>query len=513
MKRGIIGMLGIVQLSCMLTGCAEKQDTIPSMQNDNIISLQVVTMGTEPACGMELFYQELDALTIRDLNCIVRFTYIPWGNEKQEIDSAIASGEYDIYCNGVFTNYQEKAAKNAFLDLTPFLEQVPELVARYEELGEDTLDECRINGKLYGFPEIKYLTSIRDGIFLYREDLCEAWGMDSIVSLDDMEEYIYHARDAYIDYPIITDNRIWQCLYAILAGKTYLEITTIEDIPYAVLDPDDPYQVVCRMETEEFKQVLQYTNKWYQDGIIDFNILGVTENEGTRALNMLLAEQKPCETNSTMNAVKKHFIPVLYEEHPEWKWNFYYYSEENLNYRLSLANDTCTSVSNRCLYPEKAVKFIELAHVNREYYDLLRYGVEGLNYEMTDGYVSYENIASPNMHTAWTGLPDIFMEYEEKSTDSYWEKEYSEYMADHSWKDMTIGDHPLIGINLNYNDLDMNELNSTWNTYMKPLLCGVSDDWESDYNRAMEELYKAGLQQYLDNLQMQIDAYRKERES
>lgn len=69
------------------------------------------------------------------------------------------------------------------------------------------------------------------------------------------------------------------------------------------------------------------------------------------------------------------------KKNPQWKWNFYYYSEKNPVYRCSLSNDTCTSISSKCLYPEKAIQFIELAHTNENYYDLLRYGVEGINYE------------------------------------------------------------------------------------------------------------------------------------
>lgn len=503
-KRIWFGVVGLFLLGSILVSCTGNR-TARTEAPEECIVLRVLTMGNEAACGTEQFYEQLDRLTKRDLDCIVRFTYIPWGNEKQEIDSAIASGDYDIYCNGVFSNYLDKASKNAFLDLNLYLDTVPELVERYEQLSEHALEECEINGKLYGFPEVKRVTSIRDGIFFYREDLCEKWGINTISSLEGMEEYMYTAKDSgYGDSPLVTDNRIWECLYLILGGKRYLDITSIQDMPYAVIDIEEPDTVVCRMETEAFLETLKYVQKWYHDGIIDPNILGVTDNEGYRAIRMLAADEKPCETNSTLHAVGVYYIPELHAAHPEWKWNFYCYCWNNPMYRLSLAYDTCTSVSSRCLYPELAVKFISLAHTDREYYDLLTYGVEGMNYELTDGMIDYSGIPVSDRYGSWTGLPDIFMDYPQKTEDAYWDCRVNAFKENFRYKAEMQEEHPLIGITVDRNGIDTEELDKMWNTYMKPLLCGVTNDLERDYRIAMEKMYEARLDEYLQAIQDRI---------
>lgn len=503
--KGIrLGLMGALLVGCILAGCTGDRE-VREEEPEEYTVLHVLTMGNETDCGIEQFYEQLDELTKRDLGCIVRFTYIPWGNEKQEIDSAIASGDYDIYCNGVFSNYLDKASKNAFLDLNLYLDAVPELVERYGQLSEHVLQECEIDGKLYGFPEIKRATSIRDGIFLYREDLCEEWGVDTIRSLEGMEEYMYLAKNSgYGELPLITDNRIWECLYLILGGKQYLDITSIQDMPYAVIDIENPDTVICRMETEAFLETLKYVQKWYQDGIIDPNILGVTDNEGYRAIRMLSADEKPCETNSTLNAVGIYYIPEMHAAHPEWKWNFYCYCADNPVYRLSLAYDTCTSVSSRCMYPELAVKFISLAHTDREYYDLLVYGVEGMNYELTDGMIDYSNISVSDRHNSWTGLPDIFMEYPQKTEDAYWDDRVREFEESFRHREEVQKDHPLIGVTMDRGGMDTAELDKVWDTYMKPLLCGVTEDLERDYKIAMDKLYEAGLSEYLQTVQERI---------
>ena len=47
--------------------------------------------------------------------------------------------------------------------------------------------------------------------------------------------------------------------------------------------------------------------------------------------------------------------------------------------------------------------------------------------------------------------------------------------------------------------------------YLLPLCCGVSDNIEEDYALAIDKLYEAGLQEYLDILQEQIDNYWEDR--
>ena len=57
-----------------------------------------------------------------ELGCHLRFDYIPWGDERSQINMAIASGEYDFISNGNFSDYYQQAAKGAFLDLNEVLD-------------------------------------------------------------------------------------------------------------------------------------------------------------------------------------------------------------------------------------------------------------------------------------------------------------------------------------------------------------------------------------------------------
>ena len=142
-------------------------------ESGEAVTLKAFTMGNEPASGMDTFYEQLDALTVKDLGIKVRFDFIPWGDEKNKINLNIASGEYDLYVGGNFSDYKVMATKNAFLDLKPLLSEVPDLVAHYSVVSDRTLESCEIGGKLYGIPQFGKATdsvAANEG-FMYREDL------------------------------------------------------------------------------------------------------------------------------------------------------------------------------------------------------------------------------------------------------------------------------------------------------------------------------------------------------
>ena len=53
--------------------------------------------------GLGLFDE--DYKKTEELGCHLRFDYIPWGDERSQINMAIASGEYDFISNGNFSDY------------------------------------------------------------------------------------------------------------------------------------------------------------------------------------------------------------------------------------------------------------------------------------------------------------------------------------------------------------------------------------------------------------------------
>lgn len=139
----------IAALSLSGCGTATKQEADSEAKADTYVTLKAITVGTMPENGMDEFYEELDEMT-EELGCHLRFDYIPWGDERSQLNMAIASGEYDFISNGNFSDYYQQAAKGAFLDLNQYRDLVPDLFAHYEDYRADFLTNLEWNGGLYG---------------------------------------------------------------------------------------------------------------------------------------------------------------------------------------------------------------------------------------------------------------------------------------------------------------------------------------------------------------------------
>ncbi len=514
-KKTVYG-IGLLFITFILLGCSKKELELSSaIDKEDIVTLRVLNIGTPPADGMDDFYNQLDAVTIPDLSCIVRFDFIPWGDERNQINIAIASGEYDFIPGGVFSDYFIMASKNAFINLYDYMPLVPELESHYKKFREDYLNNYEIDGKLYGLPQynVEAISNSGQGFF-YREDLQKEWELQPVTDFETMEAYLYRAKEEerYQDYPLITDNRIWTSLWNIIAGSKYLEVDSIFSTPYVVVSADNPTEPVSRFETPEFKQILEIVKQWYDDGILESSILVASGNEGLRGAEMMKQDQKPCETNTTFWVMNRNFIPELYEVNPNWEFEYYDYLLENAPaYLITNTSNTVTSISSKSNNKEIAIRFLEKAHTNQTYYDLLCYGVEGIHYNIIDSYINYAGIKADNIFPGWNGIGDYYMGYESQSVNSQWqtrvvereEKKREKLAADAPY-------YPLDGFNMDTSNISKiyESMDEILIRYLQPLYCGVTDDIQGDYDYAVQLLKEAGLDEYRKEVRRQLKDFK-----
>ncbi len=495
-----------------LGGCGrttEEEDNEESRQP--IVNFRAITLGNMPEGGMDEIYRQLDALTIPELNCTLRFEFIPWGNERRQLNIVTASGEYDFIPGGVFSDYRTLVYKNAFLDMNPYLDTVPALAEHYAFYDANALKKCEINGGLYGLPQFGQggIVSAGEGFF-YREDLRIEWGLEEVHDLETMEAYLYRAKqdERYQDLPLVTDNRVWSSLWLLLTKGKYLEVNSSLETPLVVVEAANPYKALNRMETPEFKEVLSYIWKWKRDGILDSDMLSRSDNEGELGKTLILENKKPCETNSPIWSVNTHWIPALYERHPEWEFNFFPYLDQFETYYVgSLAGASVISISAKVTEPELAMKLLEKIHTDMRYYSLVAYGVEGSNYNLVEGKIGFDGISSRNRFS-WTAVTDDAMSYEGIPVNKKWDEEVYHALPDWSKEEgKTIKDDPLDGFSFVLSVKDQGAVERVWLQYFQPLVCGYGENYPEALEEANRRLYEAGFDQYLEAIQEQLTNY------
>jgi hypothetical protein len=295
------------------------------------------------------------------------------------------------------------------------------------------------------------------------------------------------------------------------AGDKYLELNSVLDTPFVVVSVDNPTEPISRFETPEFQLVLETVKKWYDDGILESSILASSGNEGMLGLEMMKQDQKPCETNATLWSMSSRYIPALYEVNPEWEFGYYDYSSENSpTYLSSNTATTVTSISSKSNYPELSIRFLEKLHTNREYYDLLNYGVEGTHYNIIDNYINYSGLDADNIFSGWTGASDNYLFYKVKSVNPTWQ---SEVLDREEEKDAKRSEdapyYPLDGFNYDVSKVSdiyksMDEIRLR---YLQPLYCGVTDNLSEDYDSAIQLLKEAGIDEYINDVREQLKGF------
>lgn len=480
----------------------------------NIINLKAITIGTPPEEGMDRIYEELDKLTIPELGCTLRFDFIPWGDERKQINIATASGEYDFIPGGAFSDYRTLVSKKAFLDLNQYLYVVPDLVAHYNTIQPNALKRSEIKGALYGLPQYSNLGIINIGAgFFYREDLRKEWELNPITDLDSMEAYLYRAKQdkRYKEEPLITDNRIWMALWDMITEGKYLEVSSAMETPFVVIEADNPEVPVSRIDTPEFKVVLSYIKKWYEDGIISSDMLLASDNEGTKGLSLMLSDKKPCETNVPIWSYTSSYIPELYKADPDWEFGYFDYRLSSARlYQGSLAKNSVISVSAKTSSPEIAIKLLEKLHTDRRYYDLLHYGVENLHYELEENVISYNNISAGNYFSGWTAAVDDSLNYKEVSINPHWQKDVLDVYETESLNKQSIAEYNiLVDFNLSSTSIikQINKMEIVKNEIFQPIVCGVIGDYNEGIIQLHKELDDAGFEDYLTDIQKQLEKF------
>ncbi len=495
----------------LLTGCSQAAPLDPDEGREAIVNFRAITLGNMPEGGMDEIYRQLDALTIPELNCTLRFDFIPWGNERSQLNIVTASGEYDFIPGGVFSDYRTLVYKNAFLDLNQYLDGVPALTEHYAIYDKDTLKKCEIGGGLYGLPQFGQgeIRSVGEGFF-YREDLRREWGLPEIRDLATMEAYLYRAKqeEQYRDSPLVTDNRVWSSLWLLLTKGKYLEINSSLETPFVVVEADNPYVALSRMETPEFEEVLAYIQKWKRDGILDPDMLSRSDNEGELGKSLVLSNKKPCETNTPIWSLDSYWIPILSERHPDWEFGFFPYRSQDEKYYVgSLAGNSVISISSKTTEPELALKLLEKIHTDIRYYALVAYGVEGNNYNLVDGKISFDTVI-PGNRFAWTAVSDNAICYEAVPVNEKWDE--AVYHAIMEWNEeivKTAENDPLDGFTIQQSGRQQEAFNQIWIQYFQPLVCGYGENYLQELDGAMERLEAAGFDRYLAAIQEQLTQY------
>lgn len=298
----------------------------------------------------------------------------------------IEFGAYNDQCNLMLSGGEKLDLLLAVNMVSNFanrgqLEPITELITTYAPNTnlemKKYLDACYLGEDIYGIPTF-HDYAIQTG-FVCRADIVEELSLDmgAVKSLDDLGEIFAAVSAAYPNMNLVIPGSTNTGVFGYLVEEKF----DISESGVGVVFGDESGKIVNIYETEEFKDICKKAKEWYDAGYIMRDAATNTEirqslMKAGNSFGYLLSTKPGIETQETsgtgMDMVNINFGDTVLgtSRVPRTQW----------------------VVPTACESPEKAVAFLELLYSNADIANLMLYGVEGLDYVVTDadnGQISY----------------------------------------------------------------------------------------------------------------------------
>ena len=469
---------------------------------DDVTTLRIFVIEDAPN-NTDLAKQFWDAFNEKleaDMNMRVEYNYAAGNDFRNNYALAIASGEkYDLMmsANG-WLDYSDYANKNAFMvldDLIP--ENAPYI---WENISDEAWDCTKVNGHIYAVPNLDM--NMCASTFIYREDLRKKYDLPEIKSMDDIETYLQCIKD---NEPGLLPSDDYQCqVYGTSWIETtrYIGIDELHDKIYNFVYDPETGEVLSVIETPEYKEFMYKMKDWADRGFWPSDVLASTNWGVMQVLSGVAASS----FNEQLPNYNFHATQAETEHADEgWEIGFFMFFTANDEAEFSyMVTDPMFSIPNTAQNPEKALQFLDYVQQDEEAWDMLTYGLEGVNYNLVDGKIDVSDIAEGADYNYFTTGLVANKNYKKVKT-NYW-KNYEE-MMDTLESRATVRLFDGFVLDRTNFDAEYTALNNAQMEYGYPLQAGLVNDVDAAYDQYLAAAKAAGLDMIKEEITAQVNAY------
>ncbi len=469
-----------------------------------------LNMGNIPTNGrMEATMEEVNKILKEDINCELVLQYIEWADWQTQYNLTLASGDPTLDLIGTATdwlNAWENTKKGSFMALPD------EMIATYapktwEAVPESHWDECRYEGDIYFFPEDQYSQWTNHGMF-YRGDWAAEAGLDDVTSFEDLETYFDGVLENHPD--VVPWDVSGSRIVAGLSGhyvNAYSDLFVINGISAGNFAPfyvsqADPYTVVCPYMDDMFVDYAVMMKRWADKGFWREDVLNYDGD--TRELmyvGQTAADQHHTQTYVTGTR------PNMDLKQPGSDLQMYSFSETSKNLVRDIVTHGACAVAANSQHPERAIMVYDKIRNEETLYRLYNYGIEGVDYVITedgkkDDPEGYDSSTMSLGINFWWGRNDSLELDNAQHYDGKWDlyDEYNTYAIDYPLGKFIF--------DKSSSETLIASIGDVCSTYIPTIAWGKTADPAAEVAAFQQALMDAGLQEMLDEIQAQLDAYK-----
>ncbi|SHI02568.1 ABC transporter substrate-binding protein [Clostridium grantii] len=490
-------------LMATITGCGGENNTSVGAEEAKQESKDMETVSvylpqasnfTEE--GIATVEEEMNKIFKERYNVQVDLNYISLGNWVTQSNLALTTDECDVITlvNSPLTSF---VRNGQLAPLTSYYENASNELK--DIFSEDELKATTFDGEIYSLPR-KFWAGTESALFM-SEKIVNEMGIDisTINSLEAVDKVLYQVHEAYPD------------IYTIVPAvepSSLLDIWYYGDgmsddrgrygvVPFFDSDFDENNMKVKSLyETEKFKEICEYTHKWYSDGLVLPDVLSNTIDGGTYIKNgQAFAFMVRQQGNGYKNKTKDGMLtsPSL---------------GPSINY--SYTNTTVTyGISSNSKHKDAAWTVLQSLYMDSDIVSLLADGVDGVHTVLQDDGtatfpegVDRSNCAYGGIYQFWI-YPNTMI----CPPSQIMGKDYVENLKAYS---ATVEPSPIVGFQWDSTDCtdEMTAVSNIHDKYYKALMSGVLDPKEV-FPKIIDELKQAGMDKIIASEQEQLDEFLK----
>lgn len=476
-----------------VTGMAAKNST-PKV----IVSFMNYT--GRPA-GADRIQELISAYTEENFGISVELLVLDSASYNQNMTLMLTSGEQVDVFNAVTLGYTSCVNNDYCLDL-----EEDDLIATYgagilETLDETYIDACRIDGTLYGLPQMRDMAVGMDCFAIGAEYLDEIGFDYASMYTEESSEIIYTDIDTISDifaqlHETIPDKYVFEPSSAAnLLAQGVLVDQVGGDSFGVLLDPENSLVVEDLYSSDLFYDLCSRVYAWNQAGYISQDALtddtAVTTQVQAGTLMAYSTAGKPGIKQQESNLCGREMI-------------IFQCGDDFMKSSGVASMPWC--INSGTEDPESAMTILNAFYTDSYLSNLLCWGEEGTEWQYTDdGHITYaDGIDADN--TEWYN--NVNWEMPNQFIAEIWEGDSLDI-----WTEMeAFNDESVKSIALGY-AFDNSDVSSTYtaltnvyNEYVESLLLGFSDP-DTVIPELEEKLQAAGLEEYMAAKQASLDAW------
>lgn len=469
MKK-VIALILAVCMVLPFTGCGKKKQTaggVPTL---------VWLMWGDKQSDNDAVMAKANEITVPAIGAKIQIQYIDQGaySERMKMNMASGTDSYDLCFTGFINGYSSAAQKGGLLDITEYIEKMPDLK---KSIPDYLWDSVTLDGKIYAVPNQQVFAN--SSSVNIKKDLADEYGLDvdKIVYMEDLEPFLKWVKETHPEvYPFRTTAVIGNYKGRIEKEGIATGISvTIED-GKTIAKKD--------MDFKDFETYPRLMSEWFKKGYIRKDVAAVMEDD---------QDYKAGKYAVSMTTWKPGIAQSIYASK-----GYEVYSKQMTRGRLSglIGSSTMIGVNRNSKHPEEAVKFIELINTNKDLYNLICFGIEGKHYNVVNDRVVINKEGGYAPLEAWKFGNQFNALLMEGQYDSIWED--TKKFNDEALKYDTIG-FSFDNTNVRTEYAQVQKVNDKYNLMNK----GVEniDEYIEGYRKEMK---MAGIDKVYEELNKQL---------